>query len=102
MTQRRPTTERGYGATHKALRAHWAAVILTQGADCTADRCLMSTRRIAKGTPAYLWDLGHDDGRKHRGPEHRRCNRAAGARHGAFIRRVVRRRVAAPVVGRAW
>jgi hypothetical protein len=59
-----------YGSHHKALRRPWALVVKAGKAVCW--RC---EQPIAPGEP---WDLGHDDENpsKHRGPEHRRCNRA--------------------------
>jgi hypothetical protein len=80
------TTERGYGSVHQRTRAAWRAVVDSGGVACARCGCLIE--------PGSLWDLGHVDGDKSRyaGPEHRRCNRAAGARRGHRLR-AVRRRV---------
>lgn len=67
------TTERGYGRTHKALREAYALRVARGEVMCW--RC---GDVIAPGT---AWHLGHDDDRtRYRGPEHERCNTAAGAR----------------------
>ena len=68
------TTQRGYGATHKALRAQWRARIDRGGVTCA--RC---HKPLVKGAP---FDLGHDDKdrSKYNGPEHVSCNRSAGGR----------------------
>lgn len=70
------TTARGYGRAHQAERKRWAVLVDRNGVICW--RCKLP---IAPGTP---FDLGHDDHdrTKHKGPEHRACNRAAGARKG--------------------
>ncbi|NBH01949.1 hypothetical protein [Amycolatopsis sp. SID8362] len=73
---RRPgqTTAEGYGAQHQALRRAWSPRVATGQVPCA--RC---GEVIRPGTP---WDLGHRDGtgkREYQGPEHRRCNRQAGA-----------------------
>lgn len=68
------TTAEGYGAQHKRLRALWAVQVATGLVSCA--RC---GELIEVGAP---FDLGHKDGtskREYSGPEHRRCNRAAGA-----------------------
>jgi hypothetical protein len=67
------TTARGYGTQHQTLRKTWAPLV-EQGA-VTCPRC---ARPI---TPGQAWDLGHHDTDRTRytGPEHQRCNRAAGA-----------------------
>ena len=65
------TTTRGYGSTHQALRAKWAAVIATRTVPCA--RC---GEPIPQGGD---FDLGHTDDRTgYRGPEHPGCNRSAG------------------------
>jgi hypothetical protein len=80
MPRNGDTTARGYGHDHQAERARWAPAVAHGVIPCT--RC---GHLIAPG--AY-WDLGHDDNDRSRwtGPEHRRCNRAAGARKGNRLR----------------
>lgn len=75
------TAARGYGVTHKRLRAKWARLV--EAGDAWCARC---GGWIAPGS---LWDLGHDDHDRglYNGPEHRRCNRAAGARKLNAMRR---------------
>ena len=65
------TAARGYGREHRQLRARWAPKVAAGAVDCW--RC---GRCIEPGEP---WDLGHDDDDRtvYRGPECRRCNRAA-------------------------
>lgn len=71
------TTAQGYGWPHQRERAGWAKAIANAGGvECHADNCVMPTRWIRAGEE---WDLGHDRARRHRGPEHVRCNRRAGA-----------------------
>lgn len=68
------TTSQGYGARHQQLREAWASHVATGTVHCA--RC---DRPIKRGAP---WDLGHKDGtgkREYSGPEHRSCNRRAGA-----------------------
>ena len=81
--QRRGTsTQRGYDAKHRALRAKYQAS-MDAGDYYLCARCY---EPIQLGEP---WDLGHDDDdrTKHTGPEHAyRCNRAAGGRQGAAVR----------------
>lgn len=82
-TRARDTTRgtrqaRGYTTAHDRERARWAPIVDRGAVDCHADRCLYTSRRITPGTP---WDLGHTAGRETwTGPEHARCNRAAGGR----------------------
>lgn len=67
---------RGYNAAHDRERARWAPLVRTGLIDCNAPTCLMPTRRIASSS---AWDLGHTPDRTSwTGPEHARCNRAAG------------------------
>lgn len=75
------TTARGYGYAHQATRAEWAPKVATGTVPCW--RCGLT---ITPGTP---WDLGHDQQRRTRGPEHRHrqpsgCpgNRSEGATRG--------------------
>lgn len=67
------TTDRGYGAQHKARRRREAKNIKAGGVICW--RC---NQPIPADTPPDQWDLGHDDNdrTKYMGPEHVRCNRA--------------------------
>lgn len=76
---RRPTTsttQRGYGWSHQQERKRWKPTI-----DAGRGVCWRCGGAIQPGTP---WDLGHDDFDRgvYRGPEHRACNRRAGARKG--------------------
>lgn len=68
------TTSQGYGTQHQRLRKAWAPRVATGTVEC--GRC---NQPIKPGQP---WDLGHKDGtgkREYAGPEHRSCNRSAGA-----------------------
>lgn len=68
------TARKGYGGEHQRLRAAWKSAVAAGEVDCV--RC---GQRIGRGQP---WDLGHVDGsdkRVYSGPEHRTCNRRAGA-----------------------
>lgn len=71
------TNDRGYGWDHQRLREHWAPQVKAGLVACHAAVCVMPGRWIPPDAP---WDLGHtDDRRGYTGPEHRRCNRRAGA-----------------------
>jgi hypothetical protein len=84
------TTDRGYGWQHQKIRQQWAPLVAAGGVTCW--RC---GRLIEAG---QLWDLGHSDHDRttYTGPEHRRCNRAAGATHGNRRRRWTRRGLVVP------
>ena len=68
------TTERGYGAPHRALRAHWQTLITREPQPCTRCGQPITTRDT--------WHLDHDDNdrSKYRGPSHAACNMSAGGR----------------------
>jgi hypothetical protein len=78
---KRSTTASGYGWVHQQVRARWAPLVARGEVVCA--RC---GRAIALGTP---WDMGHSDFDRsvYSGPEHRRCNRSAGARKATALRR---------------
>lgn len=74
--------QRGYDTTHQQLRASWQQRLdHGEHITCTSPTCLTPSLPI----DPHEWDLGHDEHRQHRGPEHARCNRSAGGRsaHGA-------------------
>ena len=72
------TTEQGYGYTHQQERERWRPTVEAGRAICAEPICLHPTRTINPGTP---WDLAHNRRTGgYRGPAHRRCNRAEGAR----------------------
>lgn len=75
-TPDRTTTQRGYGTEHRKLRKAVAAQVQAGTAYCA--RCGLPIQ------PDEPFDLGHDDHdrTKYLGPEHRTCNRAAGATQG--------------------
>ena len=80
MTERRTTTDRGYGSTHRRERERWRPAVERGEVDCHAVDCLEQTRTIA---PDAAWDLGHNPDRTaYTGPEHERCNRSEGATRG--------------------
>ncbi len=75
--QRGTRQQRGYDKDHDDMRARWKPLVEAGRVNCRAPTCLEVDRRIQ---PGQAWDLGHDDNRRHRGPEHARCNRAAGGK----------------------
>lgn len=75
--QRGTRQARGYDAPYDRARRRWKPQVERGEVDCHAPTCLMSTRRILLG---QAWDLGHDDQRRIRGPEHALCNRSAGGK----------------------
>lgn len=63
---------RGYDATHDAIRRQYAPTVQAGRAVCA--RCSLPIG------PREPWDLGHTEDRTSwTGPEHRACNRSAGA-----------------------
>jgi hypothetical protein len=77
------TTARGYGTPHQRERQRWAPYV-----NAGQVRCARCGQPIIPGT---AWDLGHSNDRSTwTGPEHARCNRAAGARYGNRKRGTVR------------
>lgn len=78
------TGQRGYGRGHKAERARWEPKVRAGGVHCA--RCGEPIE------PDRPWDLGHTDDRMGwTGPEHRTCNRTAGARNAAMVTNAMRR-----------
>lgn len=74
----RSTTSRGYGTAHQRERERWAKEVKKGNAKCF--RC---DEPIDPDGP---WDLGHNDDRTAwTGPEHVKCNRAAGGANGAAV-----------------
>lgn len=70
--------QRGYDAAYDRERRRWAPKVAACTVHCHAPNCLEPSGRLI--LPHQAWDLGHDDERRIRGPEHARCNRAAGGR----------------------
>ena len=72
---------RGYDTEYDRARKRWAPKVAACTVNCFAPVCLMPARLIL---PGQEWDLGHDEQRNIRGPEHSTCNRSAGgkAAHG--------------------
>lgn len=68
---------RGYDAAYDRARKRWKPKVDRGEVDCHAPVCLEPVRRLLPGQP---FDLGHDDLRNIRGPEHPRCNRSAGGK----------------------
>jgi hypothetical protein len=79
---KRSTAERGYGQQHRRLREEWEQR-LDRGQVVVCCRC----GRVI--TSSDRWDLDHHDSdrSKHLGPSHARCNRSAGGRKSARMRR---------------
>jgi hypothetical protein len=72
--QRGSSNQRGYGASHQALRRAFIPEILAGTMHCWRCNELIQ--------PDQPWDLGHADHDRtiYKGPEHVRCNRSAGGR----------------------
>jgi hypothetical protein len=84
MSTRGSTAERGYTGEHVKLKERWRPVVEAGQAHCTEPVCAYRTRWIPPGT---AWDLAHDRTTgSYRGPAHRKCNRAEGARWGNQVR----------------
>lgn len=93
---RRPagsTTDRGYGSDHQHQRAVLEPIVATGTVRCARGAACLYAVTVAGRTIGGLipagapWDVGHADQQSAGGPEHRRCNRAAGAARGNRGRR---------------
>lgn len=62
------STARGYDTQHRKLRAQWAPIVATGTVTCRRPGCGQLI------TALEPWQLGHDEQRQPRGPEHRDCN----------------------------
>jgi hypothetical protein len=67
--ERGSSTDRGYGSDHGELRDQWARRVATGTVRCARPDCGELIH------PDEAWDLGHDEQRNYRGPEHQGCNR---------------------------
>lgn len=77
--QRRGTRQaRGYDATYDRARRRWAPRVAACTVHCHAPTCIEPSGRLI--LPHQPWDLGHDEQRHIRGPEHATCNRSAGGK----------------------
>lgn len=68
---------RGYDRAYDLARKRWAPKVAACTVQCHAPVCVESVRLIL---PMQAWDLGHDQQRNIRGPEHATCNRSAGGK----------------------
>lgn len=89
----RSTSERGYDTAHQRRRAQEAPRVATgtvrcgRGAQCERAELVAGVLVGGLIAPDEPWDLGHTEDRTgYSGPEHRHCNRAAGARNGGVSR----------------
>jgi hypothetical protein len=74
-----------YDSSHQKMRAYWTPIVKAGHAECAEPVCVYRSRWIP---PTAAWDLAHDRTTGlYRGPAHRRCNRAEGARWGNRLRR---------------
>lgn len=73
------TTRRGYGTAHQRIRAYWAPIVAAGRANCW--RCGLPIPPATEWTvpSGRVWHVGHDGGRRTRGPEHAKCNLEAAA-----------------------
>lgn len=77
--RRGTTTERGYGAEHRAERAAWAPIVAAGGVECRRapfGLCVAASPVLAPDEP---WHLGHPDAActAPKAPEHVVCNAGA-------------------------
>lgn len=70
--------QRGYDTAYDRARKRWAPKVAACTVHCHAPTCLAPSGRLI--LPGQAWDLGHDEQRNIRGPEHAVCNRSAGGR----------------------
>ena len=70
--------QRGYDAAYDQARRHWAPKVAACTVHCHASVCIEPSGRLI--LPHQPWDLGHDEQRHIRGPEHATCNRSAGGK----------------------
>lgn len=69
--------DRGYGSDHQALRADWQRRLdAGESIACHNPTCT----HPGDAVDPTSWHLGHDDRRRHRGPEHPDCNLAEAGR----------------------
>ena len=73
--------ERYDNPLHRSLRRQLKPFVEAGLCYCAKPGC---GRLIEPGEP---WDLGHDEAGNHRGPEHRRCNRATNRPHDRKVSR---------------
>lgn len=70
--------QRGYDTAYDQARKRWAPKVAACTVHCHAPTCLMTSGRLI--LPGQAWQLGHDDDRNIRGPEHALCNLSAGGK----------------------
>lgn len=70
--------QRGYDADYDRARRRWAPLVAATRVHCHAPICIEASGRLI--LPHQPWDLGHDEQRRIRGPEHASCNRSAGGK----------------------
>jgi hypothetical protein len=100
MSTKGSTAERGYTGEHVKLRRKWKPAVDAGQANCHEIICLYRSRWIP---PGMAWDLAHDRvNGGYRGPSHRKCNRAEGARWGNQARGNRRHQTQPPSQPRHW